>query len=354
MKTSNRKQINIFYQCDDNFAFMVGTSMTSLLANASKDIHYQVFFLAAHLSAENIEKFKSLKEIFPEVDYDLVFLDASYCEKEIQSWKVPDHRGSYVTYYKLLIDHYMQGTDVERIIHIGADTLVTGTLEGLIDYQFDGAPFAMNWSERLFHCHFRFGYRYAIAEMVYFNLPVWRKAACEERCKQFAKRYGKQYDSKDQDILNMEFQFEYAQLPLKYNIYASTIDFSIRNKRKFNAAKVITDREIREAYAHPEIIHIPKTFLFRPHEVGSLEPIKETWWKYLEMSPWRGMQPVKPGQMGAKERFLRWVYVHSSKNFREWFYIASRKYYGLMRAVIQPPYRKNVERIGRYDKQKSN
>lgn len=326
---------------------MVGTSMTSLLANASKEIHYNIFFIASDLSIENIDKFKSLKEIFPDIDYELIFLDASYCEQEIKSWNVPDHRGSYVTYYKLLIDHYMQGTIIDRIIHIGADTLVMGTLEGLINFDFCGAPFAMNWSERLFHCHFRLNYRYAIAEMVYFNLPVWRAVSAEERCRRFAQKYGNKYDSKDQDILNMEFQFEYAQLPLKYNIYASTLDFSEKHKRKFNGAKAVTDEEIAEAYAHPEIIHIPKTFLYRPHENGSLEPIKDIWWKYLEMSPWRGIQPVETGQMGAKERLLRWVYVNSPKNFREWFYIVSRKYYGLMRAIVQPPYKRNKERIGK-------
>lgn len=343
----SRKQVNILYQCDNNFAFMVGTSMTSLLANASKDISYRIFFMASGLSDENIEKFKSLKNLFPEIDYELFFLDTTYCEKEIDSWKVPAHRGSYVTYYKLLIDHYLKDTDIDRIIHIGADTLVTGTLEGLADFDFGGAPFAMNWSERLFHCHFRFSYRYAIAEMVYFNLPIWREVSGEKRCKRFAERYGTKYDSKDQDILNMEFQFEYAQLPLKYNIYASTIDFSEKHKRKFNAAKIISKEEIAEAYRHPEIIHIPKTFLFRPHEKGSLEPIKDIWWKYLEMSPWRGMQPVEAGQMGAKEKFLRWVYIHTSKGFREWFYITSRKYYGLMRAIVQPPYKRDKERIGK-------
>lgn len=347
MQNMDRKQVNVLYQCDDNFAFMVGTSLTSLLAHANKEIHYQIFLIASDLSKESIEKFRMLEETFSEIDYELIFLDATYCKEEVKNWNVPSHRGSFVTYYKLLIDHYVQGTDIERIIHIGADTLVMGTLEDLIDFDFNGAPFAMNWSERLFHCHFRLNYRYSIAEMVYFNLPVWRAVSGEERCKRFAKKYGYKYDSKDQDILNMEFQFEYAQLPLKYNVYASTIDFSAKHKRKFNAAKVISDEEIVEAYAHPEIIHIPKTFLYRPHEKGSLEPIKETWWKYLEMSPWNGMYAIEPERMGVKEKLLRWVYIYTSKNFREWFYIFSRKYYGLLRAIIQPPFRKNEERIGR-------
>lgn len=222
-----------------------------------------------------------------------------------------------------------------------------GTLEELADFDFHGAPFAMNWSERLFQCHFRLNYRYAVAEMVFFNLPVWRELKCEERCQLFAQKYGKKYVNKDQDILNMEFQFEYAQLPLKYNLYASTLDFSEENKRRFNAAKVISAQEVKEAYRHPEIIHIPRTFLYRPHENGSLEPIKDLWWSYLKQSPWKGIKPVEPWKIGMKEKLLRWVYTHTPKGFREWFYISSRKYCNLIRAILNPPYKKSEERIGR-------
>ena len=345
-----RKRINVLYQSSELYAFMTGVSFTSLLINASKNVEYHVYVLTPDMSIENRNKFKEVLKEYPQIDMTLEFISAEECRKEVESWNVPSHRGAEVTYYKLLVGRlFDEGSGVDRIILIGADTLVTGTLEELADFDFQGAPFAMNWSERLYHCHFRLHYRYAIAEMVFFNLPIWRSVKAEERCRRFAKKFGRKYDSKDQDILNMEFQFEYAQLPLKYNIYASTIDFSKKNKRKFNAAKVITDQELKEAYAHPEIIHIPRTFLYRPHEQGSLEPIRDLWWSYLERSPWKGMKPVPAGEMGMKERLLRWVYTHTSKGFREWFYIASRKYYGLLRAIVQPPYKKSEERIGMLD-----
>ena len=55
MEDINRRQLNILYQCDNRFAFMVGVSMTSLLANADKDIYYHIFFIASALSTENIK-----------------------------------------------------------------------------------------------------------------------------------------------------------------------------------------------------------------------------------------------------------------------------------------------------------
>ena len=35
-----KKRVNILFQSDDNFAFMVGVAMSSLLENASKNVFY--------------------------------------------------------------------------------------------------------------------------------------------------------------------------------------------------------------------------------------------------------------------------------------------------------------------------
>ena len=101
--------------------------------------------------------------MYPNKQFRLTFLNALYCAEEVKKWNVPDHRGSYVTYYKLLLNNYFRDTDVERMIHIGADTLVTGDLSGLIDYDFDGAPFAMNCSgKNFFERHVPSNYDYCI------------------------------------------------------------------------------------------------------------------------------------------------------------------------------------------------
>lgn len=341
------KTVNILYQCDNNFAFMVGVSMTSLLINASKNVQYNIFLLTPDMSADNREKFMHMKELFPDIHYNFTFLDAAYCENEIKSWNVPDHRGSYVTYYKLLLDHYFKDTDVEQIIHIGADTLILGTLEELADFDFKGNPIAMNWSEKLYERHFPYSYKYCIAEMVYFNLPEWRRHHCEERVKKHFMEIGDIYGSKDQGILNMEFQNERTQLPLKFNIYGITYYFNIKNKSRFNNARGITRKEIEQAYKQAEIVHIPRTFLYRPHESGSQEPLKNVWCEYCKKSPWKDIKVVSPfPALGSKEKFLRLIYLCLPKYWAEWFYIACRHGYGFMHALLWRPLPGNRRQIG--------
>jgi lipopolysaccharide biosynthesis glycosyltransferase len=306
--------------------------------------------LTPDMSSENKEKFIILISNYKNKNISLEFLDAKYCEETVKSWGVPAHRGSYVTYYKLLLNHYFENKDVESVLHIGADTLVTGSLEELCDFDFKGNPIAMNWSEKLYERHFPHNYHYCIAEMVFFNLPEWRMHNCEERVRRHCIKIGDIYGSKDQGILNMEFQDEWTQLPLKYNIYGITYYFSYRNKRRFNNAPIITKREIEDAYANPQIIHIPRTFLYRPHEKGSREPLKEMWWHYLEKSPWKGMEKQEPyPPLGAKEKFLRYLYLKLPPFLAEPFYIICRQAYGWLNSVKCRPYALKNRCIGYRD-----
>lgn len=321
-----KKRLNILYQCDNNFAFMTGVSFTSLLINASKQIEYYVYILTPDMSEENKKKYIQIKEQYSEIDMHLEFISASECEKEVMSWNVPSHRGSWVTYYKLLLARlFGEDSGVGHIIHIGADTLVTGTLEDLTDFDFQGKPFAMNWSEKVRFHDYPKEAQYCIAEMIYFNLPEWRNHRCEERIIEHIKKYGDIYGSKDQGILCTQFIGEYVQLPLKYNVYGMTYYFSKRNRRLFNNAPIITEQEIEEAYRNPEIIHLARTFLYRPCELESLDRMNDLWWKYCNQSPWRDMKPIVPNPpLNLKERFFRKIFQIMPIRLAEWLYIKAR------------------------------
>lgn len=331
-----KKRVNILYQCDDNFAFMTGVSFTSLVLNASEDIFYDIYLLTPDMSEENRNKYYEVLKKNDTKDIRLTFLSADECQKEVASWNVPSHRGSWVTYFKLFIARFFpEESEVDKIIHIGADTLVTGDLEELADFDFHGMPFAMNWSEKHHYNHYPRKAHNCVAEMVYFNLPEWRKHNCEQRIIQYAKAYGDVYGSKDQGILCTQFMDEYAQLPLKFNIYGMTYYFNFFNRRLFNNAPVITRGEIQDAYAHPEIIHIARTFLYRPCEENSMDRLYDMWWDYCNKSPWKGMQPLKEQPMtGAAERFFRFLFKVLPFQFAGTLYVLARHWSGNVNWVI--------------------
>ncbi len=98
------KRINIYFQSGDNFAFMLGTAMTSLYLNASQNYFYNIYIASGDMSEANKNNFYIIKNNFPDIQSEITFIDASSWEDEIRSWGVPAHRNNYVTYYKILID----------------------------------------------------------------------------------------------------------------------------------------------------------------------------------------------------------------------------------------------------------
>jgi len=325
-----RKRVNILYQCDNNFAFMTGVSFTSLVINASNEVDYYVFVLTPDMSQENRNKYFQIVSQYPDKHIMLSFISADECQKEVESWGVPSHRGSWVTYFKLFVARlFPEDSDVDKIIHIGADTLVTGSLEGLSDFDFNGMPFAMNWSENHHYNHYPRKAHNCVAEMVYFNLPEWRRHNCEQRIIQHVKKHGDLYGSKDQGILCTLFMDEYAQLPLKYNIYGMTYYFNKFNRRLFNNAPVISNAELEEAYNNPEIIHLARTFLYRPCEAGSLDKLYDMWWGYCEKSPWKGMEPLKDQPpLGTPERIFRRLFEVMTFQSAATLYVLARHWSG--------------------------
>lgn len=322
-----KKRLNILFQCDNNFAFMTGVAFSSLILNASERVAYYIYVLTPDMSEENRAKYRKVAFMRSEIEVHIEFLDASICEEEVRSWNVPSHRGSWVTYYKLLLDRFfINRPDVEKIIHIGADTLVTGNLEALADFDFKGQPFAMNWNEQMRFPRYPKAAQYCIAEMIFFNLPEWRAHRCEERILNHVRKHGDLYGSKDQGILCTRFIGEYAQLPLEYNIYGMSYYFTKKNRERFNNAPILTKQEIHKAYENPQIIHLARTFLYRPCEENSLDRLYDLWWDYCKKSPWGDMDPIPANPpLNLSERFFRRLFQILPMPLAEYMYIKARR-----------------------------
>lgn len=337
----NKKRVNLLYQCDNNFAFMTGVSVTSLLENAATDVRYDIYILTPDMSEENKRRFDTFYQRYPSIDFCISFLDAKGCEKKFQSWNVPAHRGSRVTYYKLLLQNFFEDTDVDRILHVGADTLILGTLEELVNFEFYGRPLALNWCEKCYQRYIPRNYRYCTAEMIYFNLKEWKRQNCERRVIDHILNVGEIYGSKDEGIINMEFQHDIIQLPLKYNLYGLVTNFTPQNKRRFYNAPIITEQEIKEAYENPQILHLARTFVRRPCEKDNHDPNNDLWWRYCERSPWKGMEPlINQPKLGGKERVFRILYLHLPDPIAQFLYVKFRHLLGYILNLTHPPKKK--------------
>lgn len=124
---SNNKIVPVFFACDDNFVKFTMVTVRSMLENASKDYHYNIYILNTNI----MDRMK--KASFDIVDeYDnatLEFVDVtSYLESISDRLPIRDYY-SKTTYYRLFIAEMFPQYD--KAIYLDSDMIVKGDISVL-------------------------------------------------------------------------------------------------------------------------------------------------------------------------------------------------------------------------------
>ncbi len=117
--------IPVFYACDDNFVKYTIVSLTSMIENASKNFHYNIYILHTNVCKEMQEKALELQN----ENFTISFEDVTDYLKSINA-KLPirDYY-SKTTYYRLFIAEMFK--EYNKAIYIDSDTVVLGDVSEL-------------------------------------------------------------------------------------------------------------------------------------------------------------------------------------------------------------------------------
>ena len=120
-----KKNIPIFYACDENFAKYTLVSITSLMDNANKDYFYHIHILNSGLPMKSQEM---LRDVECE-NVEISFVDVSeYIETIKKKLPLRDYY-DLSTYYRLFISTMFP--ELDKIIYIDSDTIVMGDIQKL-------------------------------------------------------------------------------------------------------------------------------------------------------------------------------------------------------------------------------
>jgi len=124
----NKDRIHIFYACDDNFVKFTIVSLFSMQQNASKDRMYHVHVLHTNIHPETQTRMLAMKNDNFEISFDDV---SDYLNELCETLPLRDYY-SNTTYYRMFIaDMY---PELDKAIYIDSDTVVTGDISELYDY----------------------------------------------------------------------------------------------------------------------------------------------------------------------------------------------------------------------------
>lgn len=320
--------MNVLYTASDSYLPHLGISLVSLLEN-NADEPLKVYAVLSEAKKDNLDKLNELKLRYKNLELEIID-GAPYIER-MKQLKMIQYRKSFVPNMRLFFTEYI-GSDVDRLLYLDCDTVVTGSLKDLFTMDM-GQNCAAVELDALAGSYKRcLGYD---AEEPYFNAGVllidvreWNRCHCSETL--FAMLADPQYAhaNLDQDYMNQLLHDKIMVLPPQYNlqphhmILTDKQYFSCYDRRGY-----YTEAEIRNAVEHPVIIHAYR-FLgdFCWHE-GNLHPALPYYRKYKALSPWKDL-PDSPSSGSTLFRVEKAIYQHFPKGlfFKAWC-LMQRRYF---------------------------
>ena len=131
------------------------------------------------------------------------------------------------------------------------------------------------------------------------QLPYYLNAIAEMnkrislQCVRYFETYPERIQFNDQDLLNVVLCKDKVFVPLKWNMQDGFYRYGI-DKR------VVDWQAFREELLHPVILHYTNK---KPWNYDSMHPLRNEYYKYLDMTPWKGKRPLS----SVKERLKRYI-----------------------------------------------
>lgn len=296
-------KMNVSYSFNDAYAQHAGLSIFSLFENNRDVDEITVYIIDNQISEDNKNK---IETIASQYDRNIIYLDL----QELTSGINAETSFNRSTYGRLFLSTLQ---DVDRILHIDSDTIITGSLKDLLTYDMSNTLVAgVQDTVNAFFKHsigLSDEHKYINAGgVIILNLALWRQQQTSDKCLDFIMRYEGNPPHNDQGTLNYVCRDNIQILPANYNLMSPMILFSTEKiKRLFRMKTYYTQDELDDAYRNPIVIHFTDEFFNRPWFSNCNHPLKHYYLDFLAKSPWASAE-LKEKTMSKNCKIQNWVY----------------------------------------------
>lgn len=199
---------------------------------------------------------------------------------------------SPATYYRLFLTSILPA-DVRKVIYLDCDLIVNGDISAFWNTDISDVSLGCvedMWSQmpgNYVRLQYDRKYSYFNAGVLLINLERLRANGFELRAKTYLKEHVGELEFYDQDLLNALLHDDRRFVALRWNVQ----DGFLRRRRtgRMSAEGVAAlEHELRT----PVIIHY--TGSKKPWHYKSQHPWKHLYFRYLDMTQWRGERPAMP------------------------------------------------------------
>lgn len=296
------EKIHILLAITDSYAAYCAVTIVSIFEN-NKGNDFCIHIICADLSEENKNKLERLFEHYRQ-EIDIIKPDLQRFQAIVDMKDKMPSKYHVSTFYRLFAADWLP-KDIEKIIYMDCDLIVTGNLKFLwkedmnenISLCATHDFVRINDYHRLKIC--KKDHTYFNAGVLLINLAYWRNHSVGQQCVDYICTYPERILIADQEALNAVSIGKVKYLHPKYNVMS--LYFA---KDEYLSARVWYDdmHEIREAIKSPVIVHFAGE---KPWFKGYYLPYKNEWTKYLKMTEWKN---IKIGyKNGAIEKYKRLI-----------------------------------------------
>lgn len=282
---------HIVLNMDDGYIVHAVTMLTSVFVN-NPDEDITVHILSSGLS----EKVKHTIRQCIEGRYGqtVQFYDVDTADTDIFPEYVNSHINKSANYRLFVAD--ILPTDIHKVLYLDCDLIVESPLKELFDADISNSAVAAvedMWSgkddnyERLGYDR---TYAYFNSGVLLINIDWWRNHSLSKSFIDYLNNH-ENLKFVDQDILNGVLHDQWLSLPLRWNVQ----DGFLRSKLKIRKER---RKELLRECRHPAIIHF--TGSRKPWNYDCLNPYRDRYFHYLDMTPWMGERPVMPSRFKRK------------------------------------------------------
>ncbi len=302
--------MNIVYSANDAFASLGGISLLSVLEN-NKDVdQINVYFIDNEISDANKEKIQKICD-----DYSRSLKFVSFPE-EMLSVNIKTYRWSISTFGRLFEATILP--DVDKVIHIDCDTIITGSLKEVWDIDMSnamvaGAPDCLGDGYKV-NLGLDATDTYLNAGFLVFNLARIREMNYVNKFYEYIKSHSDFIRYLDQGTLNACIpESEKIRISLKYNSYTMIHFFKYKELRRIRrvSAASLSENDYNAAKETPVVVHYTTCFMagVRPWIEGDRHPLNHLFFKYKAMSPWKEDSLWDDTRSGLKKTITKFVNI---------------------------------------------
>ncbi len=203
-----KKNVPIFFSCDDNYIPFLGVAIKSLIENTSKDNNYYIFVLHSKMSVRNMKIITGMEK----ENVSICFYDVS--EKLRKYGERLNLRDYYTVsiYFRLFIPDMFR--EFKKAIYLDADMVILEDIAKLYDTELGdnllgGVPDAIIASRQEFRDYAELGCgiypytKYFNSGMMLMNLDAMREFDLEGKFEYLFNTYRFETVCPDQDYLNV-------------------------------------------------------------------------------------------------------------------------------------------------------